>query len=122
MDIETRAELLKINARWASTKEPVDYVNNRIDIGGALVLSRETIPLGEDAVISIAVKKQDKNPCFAFNNEGYLFAWKKPQFELSQQRYIVQLRIAAEGKEWKREFLMLNLDNNVANFRLAPRN
>lgn len=117
LDTETKAELLEINGRWTSTKEPVDYRGN-INIGDALIISRETIPPGESAEISIAVKEETKTDCYAFNNESYLYSWFKQDFLLDQKRYIVRVLITSDGKEWSKEFTMLNLGTTLRNFKI----
>lgn len=117
LDPETRAELLKINGRWTSTKEPIDY-KGQINIGDALITSRETIPPGESSEISIAVKLDGEIGCYAFNNESYLYGWKKPDFELKEKRYIVNIKIASNDKEWEEDFVLLNPSESIKNFRL----
>ncbi|QQG43980.1 MAG: hypothetical protein HYW86_03905 [Candidatus Roizmanbacteria bacterium] len=118
LDPETKAELLKINGRWTTTKEPVDY-HGGVNIGDALLVSRETIPPDESTEISIAIKKQGMDECYAFNNESYLYSWEKPDFQLDQKRYLLKVKIAAEGKEWVRNFILLNLGKSLKNFRLV---
>ncbi len=99
IDILTNAELLKINGRWATTKEPVDYKGS-VNIGDAIIASRETIPPDEESVIPITIKQEGKKECFAFNNESYLYSWQKPDFELTEKRYKIKVKVAAEGSEW----------------------
>lgn len=118
LDPVTNAELLKINGRWTTTKEPVDY-HGGVNIGDALIVSRETIPPDESTEISVAVKKQGTDECYAFNNESYLYSWQKPDFQLDQKRYIVQIKIAAEGKEWTKNLVLLNLGKSLKNFKLV---
>lgn len=117
-DPVTKAELLKINGRWTTTKEPVDYKGG-INIGDALITSRETLPPGEESEIGIAIKEDGKNEAYGFNNESYLFSWKKPDFELSEKRYILKVKVAAEGKEWSEEFVLVNLGKTLRNFKLV---
>lgn len=118
IDIQTKTELLKINGRWTSTKEPVNYTTGTVDIGSALLVSRETIPPGEESEISIALKQNGEKECFAFNNESYLHAWKKPDFKLEEKRYIVRVKISAEGRTWQKDFVLLNLGTTMKNFKL----
>lgn len=98
----------------------VDYKGG-ISIAETIITSRETIPPGESSEISIAVKLDGEDNCYAFNNESYLHEWKNPNFELDQKRYIVKVKIAAEGKEWEKEFVLINLGKTIKNFRLISK-
>lgn len=80
----TKGELLKINGRWTSTKEPVDY-HGGVNIGDALVVSRETLPPNEETEISVAVKENQKKNVYAFNNESYLYSWKNQILNLKKK-------------------------------------
>lgn len=117
-DFSSKTEFLKINGRWASTKEPVDYVTNQPLIPEILLPSRDTIAPGEDAAISVAIKESGEDTFFAFNNESYLHNWKHPDFELSDKKYWVEIKILSDGDEYIHEFLLTNPSKSLRNFKL----
>lgn len=55
-DYLTKTEIVKMNGRWTSKREPVDYTTGKIDLAEVLILPRETIPAGEETNISVALK------------------------------------------------------------------
>lgn len=118
-DYESKNVILKINGRWTSKKEPVNYETNKIDISEALLVPRETIPPGETVNVSVAIKKQDRQPFFGFNNESYLENWLKKDYELADKKYIVDIKLSAEGKTYGCQFLLQNPSNRLNNFKLT---
>lgn len=119
LDYPSKKELVKMNGRWTSKKEPVDYSTGKIDLAEVLIPPRETIPTGEESNISIALKDKGKSNFFGFNNESYLHNWRKPEYELDEKRYLVRVRISSEGKDWFEEFVLLNPGKNLSNFKLS---
>lgn len=114
-------EVAKMNGRWVSKREPVDYITGKIDLPEALLPPRETIPAGEETNISIALKDKNKPSFFGFNNESYFHNWRNPELELSEKRYVIKVKISAEGKEWVKEYLLLNPGSSIKNFKLVHR-
>jgi hypothetical protein len=86
-EFTSKKEVLKKNGRWASTKEPVDYSSGQPLIPEILLPSRDTIPQGEEATVSIAIKESTEDAFFAFNNESYLHNWKNADYELKDNKY-----------------------------------
>jgi hypothetical protein len=118
LEYETGAEISKINARWASTKEPVDYQTHQPIISEILLPSRDTVPSGEDGSVSVAIKEDGEKSFFAFNNESYLHEWKYSDFELDDKKYLLEIIILADGHEFKHKFLLLNSSKSVKNFKI----
>lgn len=118
IDPLTMSEIFTIYGRWTSTREPIDYGNNKVDLGLALVVSRENIPAGESSEISVAMKSSGETEAFAFNNESYLHGWKKPDFILDEKRYIIAIKVMSGGYEWTEKFSLLNLDSKTSRFKL----
>ena len=115
----TKSEFFKINGRWTTTKEPVNYETNKADISLALIPPRESIPAGENSVIVIAIKSNNSSSAFAFNNESYLYDnWEKPDHELSENIYIVEVKVTSEGYEWKKRFILHNPGKTTSRFNL----
>ncbi|OGK51762.1 hypothetical protein A3B02_02430 [Candidatus Roizmanbacteria bacterium RIFCSPLOWO2_01_FULL_42_14] len=120
-DYASKIEVLRINGRWASTKEPVDYNSGQPIISETLILSRDTIPPGEEASVAVAIKEFSENIFFGFNNESYLHSWKHPDYELKDDKYWVQLHILADGEEYYHEFLLLNSSKGLKNFKILKK-
>ena len=118
LDYASKAEMLKINGRWASTKEPVDYQSGQPIIPEVLLPSRDTIPPGEEASISVAIKEKGENSFFPFNNESYLHNWKNPDYELEEKKYFLRIRILADGNEYQKTFLLINPSKSLKNFKI----
>ena len=118
-DYVTAAEIFKMNGRWTSKKEPVNYATNNVDLGEALITPREIIPPGEETSISIVVKEKGNQEIHGFNNESYLHNWKNPDYELDEKRYRVKIKISSEGKEWIEEFLLLNPAKSIKTLKLT---
>lgn len=122
LDYPSRKELVKMNGRWTSKKEPVDYSTGKIDLAEVLIPPRETIPTDEETNISIALKDKGKNNFFGFNNESYVHNWRKPEYELDEKRYIVRVRISSEGKDFLNDFILLNPGKSLSNFKIEKEN
>ena len=119
LDYPSKKELVKLNGRWTSKKEPVDYSTGKVDLAEVLVPPRETITPDEETNISVALKDKGKDNLFGFNNESYLHNWRKPEYELDEKRYVVRVRISSEGKSWFKEFVLLNPGKTLSNFKLS---
>lgn len=117
-DFTSNIEILKINGRWASTKEPVDYSSGQPLIAEILLPSRDTIPQGEEANISIAIKESTEDSFFAFNNDSYMHNWKNPDFELKDNKYWLEIRLLADGNEYIGKFLFSNPSKSLKNFKI----
>ncbi|MCB9813201.1 MAG: hypothetical protein H6772_02210 [Pseudomonadales bacterium] len=120
-DYNSRKEILKANGRWASTREPIDYSSGQPLIPEILIPSRETIPQGEEANISIAIKENGDDSFFLFNNESYLHNWKNPDFELKDNKYWLKIRLLADGHEYTKEFLLSNPSKSLKNFKVLEK-
>lgn len=119
LDYNSQAEILKINGRWTTKREPVNYQTNQVDLGEALIVPREVLTVGEEFPISIAVKEAGKDSFFGFNNESYLHnKWQNPDYELTEKTYIVNVKVSSEGKEWNKKFLILNSGRRLGMFKL----
>ena len=118
LDYESEAEMLQINGRWASTKEPVDYQSGQPLISEVLLPSRDTIPSGEEASISIAIKEKGESSFFPFNNESYIHNWKHTDYELGDRKYLLEIIILGDGNEYKKRFLLTNPSKSLKNFKI----
>ena len=117
-DFTANVEILKLNGRWASTKEPVDYVSGQPLIAEILIPSRDNVPPGEENTISIAIKESDEDSFFGFNNDSYLHGWKYLDYELKEDKYWLEVRLLADGNEYMGKFLLLNPSSSLRNFKI----
>jgi hypothetical protein len=120
-DYQSEAEVFKINGRWASTKEPVDYGSGQPIIPEILLPSRDSLPTGETAAVSIAIKELGEDSFFAFNNESYLHNWKNPDYELKDDKYWLEVSLLADGEEYTGKFLFLNPGKSLKNFKILKK-
>ena len=125
-DYDTKAELLKINARWATNREPV--FAGILDLGSILVVSRESVPVGDSASITVAVKTNQTSDIFGFNNENYMYyptfpspynsLWGKDTHNIGcEKRYRVFVKILADGNTYCEGFLLVN-NQTLDSFKL----
>jgi len=117
----SKKEILRVDGRWASTKEPVDYSSGQPVIPEILIPSRDTVPPGEEATISIAIKEYGEDLFYIFNNESYLYNWKNPDYELKDSKYWLKVRLLADGNEYIGNFLLFNPSKSLRNFKLVKK-
>ncbi len=126
-NFKTNDLILKISARWASTKQPIN--NFGLDINEILVASRESIPIGEDAPVAIAIKTNQSDKIFAFNNESYFFhpnhsspyntLWSKKEFEIGKMnKYKISVRVLAQGHDFWSHFVLSNSGSSYNKIKL----
>lgn len=120
-DYDSKAEIRKISARWASTKQPISGFGP--DWSSILVTSRESIPVSETASLTIAIKIDNSNKVdeniYEFNNESYMYypeypspydsLWSNPEFLVGDdKKYRVCVKVLSQGHEYKEEFILSN--------------
>lgn len=117
-DYETGAEIRKISARWATTKQPLNDFG-RPDWSSLLITSRESIPVNESVSLAAAVKTSESDGVYGFNNESYVFypeydspydsLWSNSEFEIgNDKKYKICVKVLTNGHEYKEEFILLN--------------
>lgn len=126
-DASSKLEIKKLNARWYTGKEPVEYMGNdqvKIDLGLALIPQREVIPSGEIGGVSIGIKFDGDKHFYAFNNESYLYnhdgrPWAYDRHKLPKDHYLLTLKITSEGKDYCHDFLIKNPNKSVDDFVIS---
>ncbi|HHT9138808.1 MAG TPA: hypothetical protein ACFYEK_16390 [Candidatus Wunengus sp. YC60] len=121
-DFESQAELLenKTIARWNTTREPLTPDYKQVDIGLALTYPREVLAPGEEATISVVIKKEGVESCYPFNNESYLHKdFSKSEWEIKDNKFLVEILLqSAEIDIVSSEFLVLN-KANLSQFKIS---
>ncbi len=128
-DYETDTELKKISARWATTKQPLNDFG-RPDWSSLLVTSRDSIPVNESASMAVAIKTNESESVYGFNNESYAFypeynspydtLWSNPEFETgNDKKYKICVKVLTNGHEYTEEFLLLNPRKTYKSISLA---
>lgn len=126
-NFKTNELIVKVSARWASTKQPIN--NFGLDINEILVASRESIPVDEDASLAVAIKTNKSDKIFAFNNESYFFyptynppyntLWSKKEFEIgNMKKYKVSIRALAQGHNYWAHFILMNPNSSYNSIKL----
>lgn len=101
-DFDSKKELFKLIARWNTTREPLTPDYKQIDVGLALTNPREVISPGEEASLSVVIKKDKTKKCHPFNNESYLHPdFAKPEWEIVDDKFIVTVRVQSAETENK---------------------
>jgi len=122
-DPSSRKELLRLNARWYTGKEPVDYIGQKVDVGLALIPQREVIPPDEVGGVGVAIKFEGDEHFYAFTNESYLHnddwrPWGWVRYKLTKDHYLLCLEVKAEGHTYSQEFLLKNPSTTLDDFGL----
>jgi hypothetical protein len=117
-DFTANIEILKLDGRWASTKEPVDYVSGQPLIPEILIPSRDSVPPGEETTVSVAIKESGEDSFFAFNNDSYLHNWKNPDYELQDDKYCLEIHLLDDCNEYVGRFLFSNPSKILRNFKI----
>jgi hypothetical protein len=112
------------DARWTTKREPGEYIGLdklKIDPGLVYQIPREDIHAGEEAEISIAVKHQNEEECYGFNNKSYMFsAWKNPDWKIGLGKHRVAVRLSCGDLYITRNFFLNNQSNRIDDFKLEP--
>lgn len=131
-DYDSNAEVQKVSARWASTKQPINGFGSP-DWSSILVTSRESIPIGESASLAVSIKTENTNKSdeniYAFNNESYMFypeykspyntLWSNPDFLVGDdKKYRVCIKVLSQGHEYKEEFILSNPTKSYKTIKL----
>ncbi len=130
-DYDSNAEIRKVSARWASTKQPINNFG-RPDWSSILVTSRESIPVGESASLAIVIKTDKSEDLFAFNNESYSYypeypppydtLWSNPDFIIgNDKKYKASINVLSQGHEYYGKFTLLNSNRSYKSIILSKR-
>lgn len=110
-DSEGKKEVLEpFWGRWGDTKQP-SYLES-----GTPTRELDSVDFEESGLeheLDIALKYQDEEVCYAYNNESYWASgWKLPKFILHGERFQIRVRLRGQmvDKEWW--FILHNLGKN----------
>lgn len=126
---DSNAEIQKVSARWASTKQPINNFG-RPDWSSILVTSRESIPVGELASLAMVIKTDKSGDVFAFNNESYSYypeypppydtLWSNPDFLIgNDKKYKICIKVLSQGHEYSEKFTLLNSNRSYKSIILS---
>ena len=117
-EVATKRHIIrKLSARWAGQVEPYDYIARQINpLLISLGYTRDIPPTGQPEPISIAIKYEGMDDCWAFTQESFLTApdpqgrlWLAGHLRIPRGDYTVQVEVIYSG------------DTVVDNFRLSCR-
>lgn len=107
-----------MKGRWAGTLElpqssPLDYLRL------ANFPDPVTITAGRQEILDVFVKPANDVAAYGWNNEGYLFNWKAPQYRLAPGDYRIDIEVTSvEGSSAIQSF-RAHIDATVDNTSLA---
>ena len=115
--------------RWSTTPQPVPLEGQLGDVRLKIwapnvrlsVLSKVDIAPGESEPLDVAVRLNDEEEAFGWNNASYQPPyWRNPAWRLPRARYRVTVTIKSQGQKWTQEF---DLSNELSReqFRLTGR-
>jgi hypothetical protein len=124
-----------MEGRWASSVQPgplegegviarpdgePDHIKMRIlDPVRVTLKSRIDVYPGESEILDIAVRLDDDECCYGWNNETYFVAtpWRNPRWQLERGRYLVRVTVVSSGQTCVGTFRLIN-DVARTDFRL----
>jgi hypothetical protein len=125
-DPDSGAVIRSIDGRWASGREPVDYLTGVPDYAALLLPQREILVIGESFGVDVAIKFDGNAHFYAFNNRSYLpsddgpAAWSHKDKRFDQDHLLVEIEIRAEGlRKRSRTFLIRNPNQSLPAFEIA---
>jgi hypothetical protein len=116
-----------MTVRWSSSPEPIanQIVDSRgdvrfhiLDFSRAAAESLMDVYPGEEKTLDIAVRFDDEADCYGWNNDGYFFNWRNPNWKLSRERYLVKVVISSSGQKCVRVVRLVNDVDSRMDFRL----
>lgn len=110
--------------RWAKSPEPVSpFLDVTLPDGRSAILITKAdttdwfdIASGEQTILDVVRRFHNETDCYGWNNDGYTYHGKNPNWKLEKGRYLVQVRVQTGGKEFTKIFQLIN----DADFRLEP--
>jgi hypothetical protein len=124
-----------MEGRWSSSVQPgplegegqitrpdgePDHIKMRIIDPMRLTLkSRIDVYPGEREILDIAVRLDDDERCYGWNNETYFgnTPWRNPKWQLERGRYLVRVTVVSSGQTCVGTFRLIN-DVARTDFRL----
>jgi hypothetical protein len=114
-------------ARWSDTDQPVQIVSAApqgqpialVNLEKALRVSRVDIYPSEKELLDVAVRIDNDQDCYGWNNQAYLHQWRNPEWRIPPGRYLAKVAITSSGQTWTDVFRLIN-DVPRTDFRLEP--
>lgn len=128
-----------MEGRWAGSPEPTtldgfgdilppgeapdiphDQIRMKIvDPMRLMLKSRIDVYPGESELLDVAVRLDDDEQCYGWNNETYLSEtpWRSPQWRLERGRYLARITVVSSGRKCVGTFRLIN-DVARTDFRL----
>lgn len=100
--------------------DPHDQIRMKIlDYMRLTLKSRIDVYPGESEELDVAVRLDDEEPCYGWNNETYFgdTPWRSPQWRLERGRYLVRITVVSSGQKCVGTFRLIN-DVVRTDFRL----
>jgi len=118
-----------MTGRWSGSPEPValpvvgpqGQQFQLIDFSRFNIESRIDVYPGERELLDIAVRFDNDDECYGWNNEAYFCQpmWRNPAWKLDKGRYLVKVIITSSGQKCI-DFFRISNDVTRTDFRLDP--
>jgi hypothetical protein len=117
----------RMEGRWAGSPEPVPiqivsadgHQMSILDTQRLTVESRIDISPGESEFLDVAVRIEEEDICYGWNNESYFYNWRHPRWQLPKGRYLVQVTVICSGYRTTGLYRLMNTATR-RDFRLEP--
>lgn len=108
--------------RWPNTPQPaLIEIAPGIRVNVAQLEDTVNIYPGETQNLDIAIRADDDEECYGWNNEAYFSnpVWRNPDWKLKSGRYLVRVIITSSGQK-KDGWFRLENSAGRRDFRLQP--
>jgi hypothetical protein len=123
LDASKKRVLFGVDGRWSSTGEPVQILSSGrvFDFSKVPALRFDHITPGKSAWLAIAVKNDGEAEFYGFSNISYAHPkLNNPEWRLEGKSVPVRVTVVAgQGERTTKEFVLLNPNEGVANFKLS---
>ena len=100
--------------RWTKNPEPHIYeIKKNNKIFRQIISIRDTFDIHPNEPVSLntIVKIKDDKNCYGWSDFSYLHGWDNSDWEITEGKFIIQIRIRTGGREFVKKFGIENNEN-----------
>ncbi len=93
--------------RWTSNPEPkVHNVKKNNESFKRLIIIRNTFDIHPSETVSLntIVKIKNDRNCYGWSDDSYLHGWENPNWKMSEEKFLLKIRIRTGGREFVKVF------------------
>ncbi len=123
LDPENKTQLFEIQARWSTSAEPLTLSSTNLNIGTfdprqAFAAEVENILTSESKEIDIALKNNNEQGFYGFNNWSYLYNHENPDWHITSSSVLVRVNFSCDTTSTSKLFRISNPNTRITNFKI----